>query len=123
MTDNEIIKALEICWIKDEACGSKEDCQYYGLEKCIQDSVEDGIDLIKRQQKRIYHYECSTKNLIKEIMHLKNTMNAIIEQLEAEVESSDKYIREYDDSEFQKAWNEGLRNALEIVKDGAAYDR
>lgn len=53
MTEKEIIKALEVCWIKDEACGSKEDCPYYGLEKCIQNSVEDGIDLIKRQQERM----------------------------------------------------------------------
>ena len=37
-------------------------------------------------------------------------------QLEAEIESSDKYIREYDDSELQKAYNKGLRDALKALK-------
>lgn len=36
------------------------------------------------------------------------------EQLEAEIISSDKYIREYDDSEVQKAYNKGLRDALNL---------
>lgn len=39
------------------------------------------------------------------------------EQLEAEIISSDKYIREYDDSEVQKAYNKGLRDALKILKE------
>lgn len=119
MDEKEIIAALENC-TSGKPCKL---CPSLHKAHCMTNVMEEALDLIKRQQKRIYHYECSTKNLIKEIMHLKNTMNAIIEQLEAEVESSDKYIREYDDSEFQKAWNEGLRNALEIVKDGAADDR
>lgn len=41
-----------------------------------------------------------------------------MEQLEAEIESSDKYIAEYDDSEVQKAWNAGMRTGLEILKGG-----
>lgn len=36
--------------------------------------------------------------------------------LEAEAESSDKYIREYDDSEVQKAYNQALWKAYDIVK-------
>ncbi|MBR5199218.1 MAG: hypothetical protein IKW20_05255 [Bacteroidales bacterium] len=40
-----------------------------------------------------------------------------VEQLEAEVESSDKYIREYDDSEVQIAYNSGLRQALKVIKE------
>lgn len=39
------------------------------------------------------------------------------EQLYAEIESSDKYIREYDDSEVQKAYNKGLRDALKVLKE------
>ena len=44
-------------------------------------------------------------------------MKNIVEQLEAEIESSDKYIREYDDSEVQKAFNKGMRNSLRLVKE------
>lgn len=40
----------------------------------------------------------------------------VIAQLEAEIDSSDKYIREYDGSKEQIAYNEGMRNALKIVK-------
>ena len=40
-----------------------------------------------------------------------------IAQLDAEIESSDKYIREYDDSELQKVYNKGLRDALKALKE------
>ena len=39
-----------------------------------------------------------------------------MEQLEAEIESSDKYISEYDDSDLQKAYNKGLRDAYRILR-------
>lgn len=39
-----------------------------------------------------------------------------MEQLKVEIESSDKYIAEYDDSEVQKAWNMGMRNAYRILR-------
>lgn len=37
--------------------------------------------------------------------------------LEAEAVSSDKYIREYDDSEVQKAYNQALWKAYNLVKE------
>ena len=43
----------------------------------------------------------------------------IISALEAEIESSDKFIREYDDSVVQKAYNKGMRKCLEIVQEVA----
>ena len=43
-------------------------------------------------------------------------IDKVIRQLEAEVESSAKFIREYDDSIAQKAYYKGLRNALEIAE-------
>lgn len=50
-------------------------------------------------------------------------MELIISQVEAEIESSYKYIREYDDSEVQKAWNKGMRNVLKIIKAGGTDER
>lgn len=41
----------------------------------------------------------------------------VVAQLEAEVDSSDKYIAEYDGSKVQIAYNQGLKNALKIVKE------
>ena len=41
----------------------------------------------------------------------------IILQLEAELESSNKYIREYDDNVVEKAYNKGLAAALRVVKE------
>jgi hypothetical protein len=49
-------------------------------------------------------------------------LEAVVLQLEAEIESSDKYIREYDDSEVQKAYNKGLRDAAKIIKVGEHHD-
>lgn len=43
-------------------------------------------------------------------------INEVILQLEAEIESSDKYIREYEDTEKQRCFNQGLRAALKAVK-------
>lgn len=43
-------------------------------------------------------------------------INDVILQLEAEIESSDKYIREYEDTEEQRCFNQGLRAALKAVK-------
>lgn len=37
--------------------------------------------------------------------------------IEAEVESSNKYLREYDGSEVQKAYNKGLKDIYKIVKE------
>lgn len=54
-----------------------------------------------------------------EVWNRREPINNIVEQLEAEIESSDKYIAEYDDSEVQKVWNAGMRKCLEIVKGGA----
>ena len=47
-----------------------------------------------------------------------DTLENIIEQAMAEIESSDKYIREYDDSIEQKAYNSGMRKILKIIKEG-----
>lgn len=43
-------------------------------------------------------------------------INEVILQLEAEIESSDKYIREYEDTEEQGCFNQGLRAALKAVR-------
>ena len=45
----------------------------------------------------------------------RKAIDEIISQLDAEIESSAKFIREYDDSIAQKAYYKGLRNALDIV--------
>lgn len=46
----------------------------------------------------------------------KNGIDELISQLEAEVESSAKFIREYDDSIAQKAYYKGLSDALKIAE-------
>lgn len=43
----------------------------------------------------------------------------VAEVLEAELESANKYIREYDDSAEQRAYTKGLHNAWSIVKEMA----
>ena len=44
-------------------------------------------------------------------------MEQIVKQLEAELYSSEKYIREYDDSIEQRAFHSGIGHCLNIVKE------
>lgn len=52
---------------------------------------------------------------IKEIQN--EAIKEVLLTLEAEAESSDKYIREYDDSEVQRAYNKALWKAYNLVKE------
>ena len=54
MTDNEIIKALNLCSTLPQGCG---ECPYFGREDCVADSAKDAIDLIQRQQEEIEVYK------------------------------------------------------------------
>ena len=64
------------------------------------------------------------KGILPIVAELKKTANKeVVAQLEAEVESSNKYIRDYDDSEVQKAYNQGLRHCLKVVKEMAGEYR
>ena len=67
----------------------------------------DKEELIKARKYDRQQYEKGYQDGIKET----------VEALDAEVESSDKYIREYDDSDAQKAYNKGLKTALSICKE------
>ena len=49
MTDNKIIKALELCSVVPQQCSQ---CPYYGRKDCVADSAKDAIDFMKRQQER-----------------------------------------------------------------------
>lgn len=44
------------------------------------------------------------------------TIKQCLETINAEIVSSDKFIEEYDDSEVQKSYNAGLRDAYKVVK-------
>ena len=61
--------------------------------------------------------ECATREVAIKKWNTRKPMENIVAQLEAEIESSDKYIREYDDSVVQKAFNKGMRDSLRIVKE------
>lgn len=62
-------------------------------------------------------YQAFIKKLDGHDAEIRNkAFNKVIMQLEAEVESSAKFIREYDDSIAQKAYYSGLKHSLEIAK-------
>ena len=42
-------------------------------------------------------------------------IDKILLQLEAEIVSSDKYIREYEDTNEQRAFNAGLKHAYKVI--------
>lgn len=94
MTDNEIIKALEICY---QLCRDCEDCPYENIGNCYTNLKIDARDLIKRQQAKIdeltvkearfafdrIHYNIKELNLIQEgynIEKLKKRFRAEFEE-------------------------------------------
>lgn len=150
LSDNEIIKALELC-SGDVFCHKGNGCPYQGVDKCVKVSTHDAIDLINRQQAEIERLKDNLNAVLEEATETEveyekvyeqayndamanlvdggascrlcmavtefKARKEFAEQLEAEIISSDKYIREYDDSEVQKAYNKGLRDALKILKE------
>lgn len=138
MTDEQIKKALECC-IKLNAEPSnfeicKKDCPYKfnccDREKGI--SVEkDILDLINRQQKTIERLKADAKRVDKDLEELDRPLTEIrakaikdiLLTLEAEALSSDKYIEEYDDSKEQKAYNQALWKAYNLVKEMAGEQK
>ena len=64
MTDNEIIKALEICNSMSIRCGN---CSYYQIphkdgKSCSEIMLDDAIDLINRQKAEIKNLNRAIKN-------------------------------------------------------------
>ena len=115
MTDNEIIKALECCGIDD--C---RDCPCYTEDLgCDHNLQLLALDLINRQKAGIERLQKYNAKMARK--HYQDGRAEAIEDvlltLEAEANSSDKYIREYDDSDIQKAYNKGLWVACNLVKE------
>ena len=121
MTDNEIVKALECCYGEYMKC---DECPLEVKAHCVAILLDEAHDFVKRQQEEIKILKQNRANIF-EIVEavergrtkgIKEITAKIVRQLAAEINSSDKYIREYDGSLPQIAWNNGLRKALEIVK-------
>ena len=82
-------------------------------------------DEVSRLNDRLEHWLDESNNKTIEIVKLHHKIQGakaeaikeVVEQLEAEVESSDKYIREYENNEQQRCFNKGLREALRVVKE------
>ena len=114
---SDFIKAsLKYCAAHDDTCEEcpcvRENC------KCIANDLSIVLDLINRQDAEI---EEQDKAIINALQHMKkvkvDTIKSILASLEAEAESSDKFIREYDGSSLQVAYNKALWKACRIVRD------
>ena len=126
LTDKEIIRALTDCV---EALCDCQVCPFNRMhrdefENCVDVALEQALSLINRQKAEVTETRRDLLNEIYALEHQLETAKAeaikeVAEALDAEVESSNKYIREYDDSNVQVAYNQGLKNALKIVKEMA----
>ncbi len=78
MTDNEIIKALELCMDEDDRCG---ECPYEGSpERCVKVHGKDLLDLINRQKEKL---EISKTKLFEQ--QLKKELHRLtVEEIKAE---------------------------------------
>ncbi len=126
LKDEEIIKALECC-MNGNNCGGC--CPYDDeddtCEECTSKLTKDALDLINRQKaeiERLRNSESTYRSCYESLTNMyeeakSEAIKEVLMTLDAEVESSNKYIREYDDSEVQKAYNQGLKKAYSIVKE------
>lgn len=129
MKPEDVMKALEIC---EE---NKKDCYHCPQwVKCVKGEIpfffHQLLPLLREKDAEIERLNIELQamrgaaNSLK--MHLETeraeAIADVVAQLEAEVDSSDKYIAEYDGSKVQVAYNNGLRNALKIVKEMEACE-
>lgn len=124
MNDADIIKALEeelkTALIINHRFEESNDTENPDDHKFIALLINT-IDLIKRQKAEIEKLKDDNQYLEdrrwKELCEVRaETIEDVLLQLEAEIESSEKYIREYDDGPLQKAYNQGLRAAYNAAK-------
>lgn len=76
---------------------------------CKGNGLEELVPVVKSLEGKFYY-----DRFEKEIRN--KAIDEVIRQLDAEVESSAKFIREYDDSIAQKAYYRGLKTALKIAE-------
>ncbi len=124
MTVNEIITAL---W-----CCAESTCYKCPLENhnddsgderfCYEKIMIDAVETIKSLQAENERLKENIDGLnIFSGNYLKLFKTAVIKEvlltLETAIEESNKYIREYEDSKEQRAYNKGLKNAYILVKE------
>ena len=133
MSDNEIKKALECC-SKGNQC--KSDCPYDNEDdsciECTSLLTKYALDLINRQQAEIERLNKARQRqaqflgeergqkyeLLNKIGTAKTeAIKEVLSVLETTIEESDKYIREYEDSKEQRAYNKALRDVYNLVKE------
>ena len=127
-TDDEIVTAMECC--DGTLAGCTECPLYHNRYRCKIKQL--ALDLITRQKAEIERLTETSKEVTScfhrmeslyniKCMELKVAKSEAIEDvlltLEAEALSSDKYIEEYDDSTEQKAYNQALWKAYNLVKE------
>lgn len=93
--DDEIIKALNLCKVSHPKC---EQCPYFTNLKCVNDNVEDVVDLINRQKA-----ENEKLNIeLKAMRGAANSYKAEVERLKKE----NKILSRNADTAFQDGLNE-----------------
>lgn len=127
MTYEQVVKALET--IEDDCAAFDKDGN--SLVYMRSENAKAILDIIKRQQAEIERLQSKLinsthihvdKSAFEECCYNIETAKAeaieeVLLTLEAEAESSDKFICEYDDSKEQKAYNQALWKAYNLVKE------
>lgn len=77
MTDNDIIKAMEYCFVNENHCRI---CPYMQKDHCIVVRTKDALDLINRQKAKIERLEYEIMKTKLE----KHLLNETVEEIKAE---------------------------------------
>ncbi len=109
----------EIEKLNVELVGMRGACNSY---KMHYDNAKAEMESLKADKIIAERHEKDARELYKDVVIQLKTAKAeaikdILLTLEAEARSSDKYIEEYDDSKEQKAYNQALWKAYNLVKE------
>lgn len=125
LTDAEIMQILECCSVENcEEC--KRNWSYVSQWDCMRHIMRISLNLINREKAEVERLNKETKLTIDSIRKLaveliesakSEAIKDVLLTLEAEAVSSDKYIREYEDSKEQRAYNQALWKACSLVKE------
>ena len=91
MTDNEIIKANDLCSKMPQQC---KDCPFCKFDDCVRELAEETINLINRQKANAE----GLTNAVKFLNEQLSSAKAEIERLQERDETAEKIIREQADT-------------------------
>lgn len=113
MTDNEIIKALEICSRRNGGLPC-EGCPAYGISQmCMEDLMSDTLDLINRQKAKIRKWKKKANTPVAKVTFDENKLKEIVSDVAKNIEFNLNLIKSEAIKEFAERWKENDKRRMD----------